>query len=279
MPGRSVVVDGASISYGDAGSGPPLVFVHGVYVTGALWYDVVERMAGDHRCLTPTWPFGAQHRPVGTEVDLGVRASGRRIIKFLEALDLSNVTLIANNTGGGVLQAALADSTLPWERVSRLVLTNCDSFEHFPPASFAPLVRLCRLNGAVGAATLRLLATSAGQAMFVSMVTRHGVERARWPALFGGFVTSQNVRREAARFTAGLHPAHTLAAVAAIRGWSKPVLIAWGDSDKLFPLSHGRRLADTFPCATLRPIADSSTYVMLDQPDETTSAIEEFVNS
>jgi pimeloyl-ACP methyl ester carboxylesterase len=277
MADSSVVVDRAAISYGDIGSGPPLVFVHGAYVTGALWDDVAARLAGEHRCITPTFPFGAQRDPVGADVDLGVAASGRRIVKLLEALDLSDVTLIANDSGGGVLQAALADSTLPWHRVARLVFTNCDSFEHFPPASFAPLVRLCRLSATVGAGALRLLATGPGQAMFVSTVTRHGVDRARRPALFGGFVSSASVRREAARFTAGLHPRHTLAATAAIEAWPKPVLIAWGETDKLFPLSHGRRLADAFPHATLHTIADSSTYVMLDQAEETAGAIRNFV--
>jgi pimeloyl-ACP methyl ester carboxylesterase len=279
VPNSSVVVDGAAISYGDVGSGSPLVFVHGVYVTGALWDDLVARLAGAHRCITPTWPFGAQRDPVGTGVDLGVAASGRRIVKLLEALELSDVTLIANDTGGGVLQSALADSALPWDRVSRLVFTNCDSFEHFPPSGFAPLVRLCRVNAAVGAGALRLLAAGPGQAMFIRMVTRHGLDRARWPALFGGFVTSASVRREAARFTADLHPRHTLAATAAIAAWTKPVLVVWSDSDQLFPLSHGRRLADAFPNARLHPVPDGSTYVMLDQPDEAADAIAKFVNA
>jgi pimeloyl-ACP methyl ester carboxylesterase len=251
--------------------------VHGAYVTGALWDDVVTRLSGEHRCITPTWPFGAQRDPVGADVDLGVASSGRRIVKLVEALDLSGVTLIANDTGGGVLQAALADSTLPWERVSGLVFTNCDSFEHFPPAGFAPLVRLCRLNATVGAGVLRLLATGPGQAMFVSAVTRHGLDRARRPAIFGGFAASAQVRRDAARFTAGLHPRHTLAATSAIKAWSKPVLVAWGESDRLLPLSHADRLADAFPQATLHVIADSSTYVMLDRPDETAAAIGQFV--
>src|SRR3954470_17359602 len=109
MADARVVVDGAAISYGDVGSGPSVVFVHGVYVTGALWDDVATRLAGEHRCITPTWPFGAQCEPVG-DIDFGVAASGRRIIKLLEALDLSDVTLVANDTGGGVLLSALADS-------------------------------------------------------------------------------------------------------------------------------------------------------------------------
>lgn len=272
---KSVVVDGAEIFYDDVGSGPPLVFVHGVYVTGALWHDVTARLSGEYRCVTPTWPHGAQRSPVNA--DLSVEAAAGRIVKLLETLDLSDVTLVANDTGGGVVLSALADSTLPWERVSRVVFTNCDTFEHFPPAGFKPLVQLCRLNVTLGAAVLRLLATGPGQSFFIRAVTKRGLDRARWPALFGGFATSAAVRREAAQFTAVLDPRHTLAATAAIAAWQKPVLVIWGDSDKLFPVAHGRRLADAFPHATLRTVADCSTYVMLDNPDETASAIADFV--
>ena len=106
---------------------------------------------------------------------------------------------------------------------------------------------------------------------------RYGIDPARRPAIFGGFRTSAAVRREAARFTADLKPSHTMAAVDALKRWDKPVLMAWGTSDKLFPLSHAHRLAETFPDAVVRTIEDSSTYVMLDRPDEAAEAIREFL--
>ena len=128
-------VDEVEIAYTDEGTGHPIVFVHGV-------------------CIVPTWPFGAHEVPTPKEADLGVLAAGRRIGKFLEALDLSNVTLVANDTGGGIVQAASAEPDGYSSRVGRLVLTNCDSFEHFPPAGFAPLVKLCRLNATLGSGVL-----------------------------------------------------------------------------------------------------------------------------
>jgi pimeloyl-ACP methyl ester carboxylesterase len=273
----SVIVGDVDVEYTDVGSGPPVVFVHGAYVTGALWGDVVDRLSDRHRCIAPTFPFGAQAETVGTGVDLGVRSSGRRIAAFLEALDLSDVTLVANDTGGGIVLAALGNATLNWDRVSKLVFTNCDSFEHFPPRSFAPLVRLCALNQTLGSIALKAVTTGPGLTVFSSAVTRNGIDAARRPAIFGGFLTSAAVRREAAMFTADLKPSHTMAAVNALKLWKKPVLMAWGTGDKLFPMSHAHRLAETFPDAVVRPIEDSSTYVMLDRPDESADAIREFV--
>ena len=273
----SIAVGDVEIDYTDTGSGPTVVFVHGAYVTGSLWDEVADRLSDGHRCIAPTFPFGAQAETVGAGVDLGVRSSGRRIVAFLEALDLSEVTLVANDTGGGIVLASLGNATLNWDRVSKLVFTNCDSFEHFPPKSFAPLVRMCALNQTLGAIALKMLTTAPGLKVFSSAVTRHGIDPARRTALFGGFLTSAAVRREAAKFTADLKPSHTMAAVDALKRWDKPVLMAWGTSDKLFPLSHAHRLAETFPDAVLRTIEDSSTYVMLDRPDECAEAIREFV--
>ncbi len=56
-------VDGVDIAYTDTdtGSGPTILFVHGVYVTGALWNDVVSELGGGFRCVVPTWPLGARH--------------------------------------------------------------------------------------------------------------------------------------------------------------------------------------------------------------------------
>jgi pimeloyl-ACP methyl ester carboxylesterase len=274
----SVPVGNVEIDCTDTGSGPVVVFVHGAYVTGRLWQDVVDRLSERYRCITPTLPFGAQAKPVGAHVDLTVAAAGRLIVGLLDALDLSDVTLVANDTGGGIVLAALGNPMLNWDRVSKLVFTNCDSFEHFPPSAFAPIVRLCALNQALGAVVLKGLTTAPGLKVFTSAVTRHGIDAARRPAIFGGFLTSAAVRREAARFTAGLRPSYTLAAVSALQRWDKPVLMAWGDSDKMFPLSHAQRLAETFPNAAVHTIKDSSTYVMLDSPAESAEAIAGFIN-
>jgi pimeloyl-ACP methyl ester carboxylesterase len=274
----TVAVGSVEIDYTDTGSGPTVVFVHGAYVTGHLWQDVVDRLSQSHRCIAPTLPFGAQAKPVGPQVDLTVAASGGLIVGLLDALDLSDVTLVANDTGGGIVLAALGNVSLTWDRVSKLVFTNCDSFEHFPPSAFAPIVRLCALNQVLGSIVLKGLTTAPGLKVFTSAVTRRGSDPARRPAIFGGFLASAAVRREAARFTADLKPSYTLAAVGALRRWDKPVLLAWGDSDKMFPLSHAHRLAETFPNAVVRTIADSSTYVMLDRPDESAEVIGAFVD-
>ena len=77
-----------------------------------------------------------------------VAARRRRLIAdFIDALDLDDVTLVGNDTGGAICQ--LVVDRRP-ERLGRLVLTNCDAFENFPPRLFKPLVVAARVPGALG---------------------------------------------------------------------------------------------------------------------------------
>lgn len=272
----SIVVDGVEIQYADEGYGKPLVFVHGAYVTGSLWADVSTDLAVDHRCITPTWPFGAHAQPVSRNADLGVVAAGQRISKFLELLDLREVTLVANDTGGGILLSALGTSSLDVSRVTKIVLTNCDSFEHFPPREFAPLVSVCRASDVAGRLLLKMLTTRKGITRFIDAVSLSGIAPALQADIFGGFLTSAGVRRDAVRFTAGLDPRYTLSAGQAIKSCSVPVLLLWGADDPMFPVSHAERLASTFPCGTVQIIHGSRTYVMVDQPEVTAASIRAF---
>ncbi|MCT7657081.1 alpha/beta fold hydrolase [Mycobacterium deserti] len=158
-------VDGLDVEYTDTGSGPTVLFVHGVYVTGALWNDVICELGDGIRCIAPTWPLGA-HSTSTAGADIGAEAAAQRIVHFMESLDLTDVTVVANDTGGGLVLSTLGDPSLDTSRIARLVLTNCDTYEHFPPSSFAQVVRLCRLSSAAGGLIMRLLATGPGQKFF-----------------------------------------------------------------------------------------------------------------
>jgi pimeloyl-ACP methyl ester carboxylesterase len=272
----SVQLDGMSIRYRSRGDGPPIVFVHGVYVGGSLWSAVAERLP-NNRCILPTWPLGA-HRDSVTGADLSALATARRIPAFLDALDLQDVTLVGNDTGGGLCLAALGSGLPGLDRIGRLVLTNCDSYEHFPPKGFDTIVRVSRRVPPVGRLLLRFFASKAGQRAFLKSVCVHPPKGAEAASIFEGFNESSTARRDALTVTKSLESSVTLDAVDALRAFTKPVLLAWGESDKLFPLEHARRLEADFTDARLEVIPDASTFVMLDQPDALAKAISEFIH-
>jgi pimeloyl-ACP methyl ester carboxylesterase len=74
--------------------------VHGVLVNGDLWRDVVPRLADTHRCITPDWPLGSTRCPSRRRPISARRASPSVVADFMAALDLRDVVLVGNDTGG-----------------------------------------------------------------------------------------------------------------------------------------------------------------------------------
>lgn len=73
--------------------------------------------------------------------DMSPRGIARQILEFLESLGLDAVTLVGNDTGGALCQFAIDEDP---RRIGRVVLTNCDGLDTFPPAAFKPLFALLR---------------------------------------------------------------------------------------------------------------------------------------
>src|SRR6478672_789817 len=116
---RAVETPAGAIEYRERGEGSPVVFVHGVGVNGDLWRRVAPRLACDHRCIVPDLPWGAHSRPLRRDADLSLPGMARIVADFMTALELDDVTIVANDTGGAVAQALVGRHP---ERTSRLVL-------------------------------------------------------------------------------------------------------------------------------------------------------------
>src|SRR3954452_8383668 len=121
------------IAYREVGSGPPVVFVHGLLVDRRLWDGVADRLGGRARCIAPDWPMGSHRLPMRPDADLSPPGMAATIAGFIDSLSLDDVTLVGNDTGGAICQILVTSHP---ERIGRLVLTNCDSYEHFPPGPF-----------------------------------------------------------------------------------------------------------------------------------------------
>ncbi|MFZ1154194.1 MAG: alpha/beta fold hydrolase, partial [Solirubrobacteraceae bacterium] len=135
-----------TIRYRESGSGRPIVLVHGFLTNGELWREVAPRLAEGFRVIVPDWPLGSHELPLTPGIDLSPPALAKIIADFLAALELEDVTLVGNDTGGALSQLVAVNHP---ERLGRLVLTPCDAYENFLPPMFRPLQVLARIPGAV----------------------------------------------------------------------------------------------------------------------------------
>jgi pimeloyl-ACP methyl ester carboxylesterase len=273
---KEVRLASGTIRYRERGSGEPIVFVHGLLVNGDLWRKVVPLLAAEFRCITPDWPLGSHEVPLDEGVRLTTRRAAGIIRRFLDVLNLEDVTLIGNNTGGGLCQIVIAERP---ERVGRLVLTSCDAFENFPPKALYPLMAAARVPGlpwlmlqSMRLPALRRLPISFGWLTKRAIPNDIVMGSYLRPSLENG-----RVRQDAINLIKDISPRHTKAAAVRLPEFTKPVLIAWAKEDRIFPVADAFRLTETFPNARLELIGDSYTFVPEDQPQRLAALIAAFM--
>jgi pimeloyl-ACP methyl ester carboxylesterase len=263
-----------TIRYRESGDGPPIVFMHGLLVDGRLWRKVTPLLEGDFRCIVPDLPLGSHPEPMSAGADLTPPGLARLVADFLEALELEDVVLVGNDTGGAITQITAANHP---ERIGRVVLTNCDAFENFLPPMFRPMQWAARvppvLNGLLQGMRferMRRLPNAYGRLIkrdFDAAPTREWVEP---------FLSNADIRRDTVKVLRGIDPRYTFQAAEKLRDFERPTLLAWAVEDRFFKLSFAEKLADTIRGATLERIEDSYTFVPEDQPARLAELIARF---
>ncbi len=255
------------------GDGPSVVLLHGLLMDSSLWEGPIAELSTDHRCIAPTLPLGAHRHPISG--DLSLPAIARLVEEFLDRLDLHDVTLVGNDTGGALVQLVLAGKP---ERVARAVLVSCEAFDNVPPGLTGKVLVLSgrlspRLFGAF-MQQLRLRAVRRLPIAFGWLTKRGDATTARWirPVL-----TSQQIRRDTVRMLRAIDGRAVAEATAAMPSFHRPALVVWAAEDRVMPPEHGRRLAELLPDARLVEVVDSYTLVPLDQPAALAGAVRDFV--
>ncbi|MGB6205604.1 alpha/beta fold hydrolase [Mycobacterium sp.] len=250
------------LRYRDHGSGPCVVLIHGLFVNGRVWDELVPLLAG-RRCVIPDLPLGAHRTPMNG-ADLSPPALAEMIAEFIQRLQLSEVTLVGNDTGGALCQILCANHP---ELIDRLVLTNCDAFENFPPFAFRPIEAAgARVPGLITALDIalrsRLVRRAALAAVPLTVRPLPDELLADWFAP----LRDPRIRADLRAVLQGISPKHTLAAAERLAAFDRPAMIAWGTRDRFFTVRDAERLARTLPHAQLELIDDARTYVQIDQP-------------
>ena len=272
---RTVEVPAGTIAYRERGAGEPLVFVHGVGVNGDLWRKVAPALAERWRCITPDLPLGSHSHPLRDDADLSLPGLARIVADLLEALDLEDVTIVANDTGGAVAQWLAGHHA---ERIARLVLTSCDAFEKFPPTPQRYLELTARSR-----ALMWLVAQTVRLKFVQRLPTAYGwvTSRALEPAVMRSFTdpvrTNTGVRRDLTRLLRAVDTRYTFEAAESLRTFDRPALVLWAEHDKIFPREHGRRLAELLPQGRFEMIAGSRAFIPEDQPKALAKVVREFL--
>jgi pimeloyl-ACP methyl ester carboxylesterase len=272
-----IMLSAGTITYEDTGGqGPAIVLLHGLLMDASLWEEVIADLAADHRCVAPTLPLGGHRRAMRPDADLSLPGIAELVAEFLDRLDLTDVTLVGNDTGGALVQLLMAGGE---RRVGRAVLASCEAFDNLPPGLTGnALVLAGRLPPILfGLAMQQMrLRPIRRLPMAFGWLTKRGdgaIVRQLRPVL-----TQREIRRDTARVLRAIAADRRLLVNVATQlpGFRRPALVVWASGDRVMPPEHGRRLADLLPHGRLVEVADSYTLISLDQPARLAAAIREF---
>jgi pimeloyl-ACP methyl ester carboxylesterase len=230
------------------GPGRPALFVHGVGTSSYLWRHVIGQLDGQRRCVAFDLPLHGQ-TPAAADQDFSLPGLARFLADCCDALELTDIDLVGNDTGGAVCQVLAAGNP---ERLHTLTLTNCEAHDNLPPKALLPTVLLARL-GLFARIMPRLVRDIPRARKRVFGIGYQDVAnlpedvvRAWLEPLFG----TAEAARQNQRLMTSLHARDLLAVEPALGRLQVPTLIVWGTSDIFFRRKWAYWLRDTIPGAT-----------------------------
>ncbi len=234
------------IGYMEQGSGPVALFLHGVLLNGHLWRHQLANLSDIRRCIAVDL-LAHGETEISPDQDVSVTANAKMLKEFLDALEVDQVDLVGNDSGGGIAQIFAA---LHPERVRSLALTDCDVHDNWPPEAFKPFLTMAAAGGLGGMLHAMLSDKSiyrSAQALGPAYEHPEELSDDSIEQYLRPLVRTEQRTRDLQRFLAAFDNKHTLAIEERLKTLRAPTLIAWGTDDVYFPEEWSRWLADTIP--------------------------------
>jgi pimeloyl-ACP methyl ester carboxylesterase len=248
------------LHYTERGSGPPLLLVHGLMVTGEMFEPILASLAARHRVVVPDLRGHGHSRALGPPYTVAQLAAD--LARLLDHLGIASAAVLGYSQGGAVAQQLAVDHPA---RCSRLVLACTYAFNM--------ATRRERLEGRLTPLLLHVLGMRRFARLVVSVGMRGlGKERADW---FGGLLANQDrdlmvaAWREAMAFDGR----HRLAEIRC------PTLVVAAANDEAVPIHHARMLHGGIAGSRLVVIDGADHALALTRPDELVKVVEDFLGA
>jgi pimeloyl-ACP methyl ester carboxylesterase len=257
------------IAYVERGSGQAALFLHGFPLNSFQWRGALERLSPWRRCIAPDF-LALGYTEVAEGQDVGPDAQVAMLVALLDTLDIRQVDLVANDSGGAVAQLLL---TRHPQRVRSLLLTNCDSEIDCPPAALKPVIEMARagtfadrwLAAWVKDKALARSAEGLGGQCFAD--PRNPGDEAI-DCYLGPLVASQRRKDLVHAYAMALERNVLEGAAAGLRASPVPTRILWGADDTIFAPPGGRYLDGLFGNSKgIRMIAGSKLFWPEEHPE------------
>lgn len=267
------------IRYYEAGQGPPVVFVQGWMVNANHWRGTVGALSGRFRCITADWPTGSHELALHPDADLSPPGCARQIAELLEVLDLSDVALVGNDSGGALSQITAANHP---GRIGALILTACETpADVWPPPEFAVLTaEAVKPDGLTDLMAALAQVAFRAEPVAYGLLAKHGIPLDVSDTYVQPFLENAAIRHDTHKIMSGAHERYVRAAAdTLVSSWDRPALLVWAEDDPVFAPERGRAYAASLPDARFEVVTDSFSFTPEDQPEQLASLIAEFCHA
>ncbi|MFY2859695.1 alpha/beta fold hydrolase [Mycobacterium sp. THU-M104] len=274
---KSIDVAAGTIEYRDEGTsdGPPVVLLHGLLMNDTLWNDTLPLLPNGFRYLLPVLPLGGHRIPMRPDADLSMAGIVGIVADFIDALDLSAVTLVVADWGGPLFLTDVGRD----KRVGRLVICPCEAFDNFPPGIPGRLAVVAARNDLSLRMSLRMLQVGwlRRQRPVFGMMAKRPVSQQLVDAWLAHALRDNRIRGDLAKYCrTPLDGDNLVRSTNRLAEFDRPALILWSHNP-LMPATHAQRLGALLPNAQLRFVDDAYVLVMLDQPEHVATQIKTFL--
>jgi pimeloyl-ACP methyl ester carboxylesterase len=268
---------GHRVIYRIAGSGPPVVLIHGMVNSSKHWEAVALRLADAYTVVAPDLiGHGDSATPRG-DYSLGAHAASIR--DLLTAIGIERATIVGHSLGGGVAMQFFYQFP---QRTERLVLVSSGGLGH----DVSALLRSAALPGASA------LLSVASHPRMVSALLR-AADRLQQRGVRKGIYLRAIARALQPLGRPGARKAflHTLRSVIDTRGQrvsardrlyllnSMPTMIVWGERDNTIPLSHGRDAHEAVPGSRFETLPRAAHFPNLEDPEGLAAVLRDFLET
>ena len=255
---RTASVEGIPVRWLEmSGEGTPVVLVHGIPTSPALWRHVMPRLAG-HRVLAYEMTGYGESIPAGEGADISVGAQADRLLAWLEQLGITRATLVGHDLGGGV--AHIAAVRRP-EVCAGLFLTNCIGYDSWPIPSVKAMAKASSVLSKLPAIALK-------PSLGLLLARGHDTVRLARESLAVHYrpYAAHGGGAAMARQVTSLDVRDTLAVVGELPSLAVPARVVWGVADPFQKIEYGERFARDLG-VPVRRIEGGKHFTPEDHPD------------
>jgi pimeloyl-ACP methyl ester carboxylesterase len=274
---RQFELHGHRVIYRIAGSGPPVVLIHGMVNSSRHWERVAVRLAETHTVVAPDLiGHGDSATPRG-DYSLGAHAASIR--DLLTGIGIDKATIVGHSLGGGVAMQFFYQFP---QRTERLALVSSGGLGR----DVSPLLRTAALPGAS-----LLLSLAAHDRVLSALDAGSTWLRGR------GSSSARQLQAVARALEPLKEPGarqaflQTLRAVIDVRGQrvsardrlyllgSMPTLIVWGGRDHTIPIAHGRATHEAVPGSRFEVLPRAAHFPHLEDPEGLARVLRDFLDT